>query len=121
MLHHTRRRLEAAGLRAAFVRADAQALPIHSATVDRVLLVTVLGEIPDRTSALVQILRVLRAGGLLCVSEQFPDPDFVTIATLRRELASAGFVEEETLGSLFYTSTWLKVTAPDAVPASRKT
>jgi len=109
MLLHVRRRLEAAGLRAAFLRADARALPLGSETVDHVLLVTVLGEIPDRASALAEISRVLRAGGRLSVSEQFPDPDFVTTRTLRRELAAAGFVEKDTRGWLFYTSTWAKV------------
>lgn len=108
MLDHTRRRLEAAGLHAAFVRADACALPLRSEAVDRVLLVTVLGEIPQRALALAGINRALRPGGLLCVSEQFPDPDFVTIRTLRRELSQAGFVEKETRGALFYTSVWLK-------------
>jgi ubiquinone/menaquinone biosynthesis C-methylase UbiE len=108
MLLHARRRLEASGLRAAFLRADARALPLGSETVDHVLLVTVLGEIPERASALAEISRVLRAGGRLSVSEQFPDPDFVTTRTLRRELAAAGFVEKETRGWLFYTSTWVR-------------
>ena len=108
MLHHTRRRLEASGHHAAFLRADARALPLASETVDQVLLVTVLGEIPDRASALAETNRVLRPGGRLCVSEQFPDPDFVTTSTLRRELTGAGFAEMETRGSLVYTSTWLK-------------
>jgi len=109
MLRHARRRLEASGLRATFLRADARALPLGPGTVDHVLLVTVLGEIPDRASALAEISRVLRAGGRLSVSEQFPDPDFVTTRTLRRELAAAGFVEKDTRGWLFYTSTWAKV------------
>jgi ubiquinone/menaquinone biosynthesis C-methylase UbiE len=108
MLLHTRRRVEASGFRAAFLRADARTLPLRSESVDHVLLVTVLGEIPDKWTALAEIHRVLRPGGQLSVSEQFPDPDFVTFRTLRRELAAAGLVERETRGWLLYTSTWTK-------------
>ena len=106
MLQHTRRRLQAAGLEAMFVQADACALPLRSASVDHVILITVLGEIPDRPAALADIGRILRPGGHLSVAEQFPDPDFVTRRTLRRQLSAAGFTEGKTRGWLFYTSTW---------------
>lgn len=106
MLRHTRERIERSNLSASFVRASAHALPLRSSSVDQVFLITVLGEIPDRAKALAEIKRVLRAGGRLSVSEQFPDPDFVTVRTLRRELVAAGFLEEKTQGWLFYTSTW---------------
>jgi ubiquinone/menaquinone biosynthesis C-methylase UbiE len=111
MLRHARRRLEAAGVAAHLVQADARALPLRSLCIDRVLLVTVLGEIPDRTRALAEMNRVLRQHGRLSVSEQFPDPEFVTPARLRRELSAAGFVEERTRGWLWHTSTWIKSTA----------
>ena len=114
MLEHARKRVEAAGERASFVRGDAAALPLRSGAIDHVLLVTVLGEIPDRAIALREIRRVLRVGGELSVSEQFPDPDFVTIRTLRRELTAAGFVERKTRGRLFYTSTWRVPARPPA-------
>ena len=106
MLRETRRRMEAAGLAADFVRADARRLPFRSASVDHAYLVTVLGEIPERDTALLEIKRVLRSGGHLSVSEQFPDPDFVTVRTLRRELGATGFTEEKTRGHGIYTSTW---------------
>lgn len=106
MLEHTRRRLAAAGLGAIFVRGDAASLPFLSGTVDHVLLITVLGEIPARAVALAEMRRVLRPEGTLCVGEQLPDPDFVTPGTLRRELRSAGFTEVGTRGWMFYSSTW---------------
>lgn len=106
MLYECRRRVEAAGLRADVVSADALRLPLRSASVDHVFLITVLGELPDRAAGLAEIRRVLRPGGSLSVSEQFPDPDFVTRGTLRRELGAAGFVEGSTRGLLWYTSTW---------------
>ena len=106
MLLHTRRRLEANGQRALLLQANACALPLPSGCVDHVFLITVLGEIPDRARALAEVRRVLRPGGRLSVSEQFPDPDFVTRRQLRRELPAAGFVEIRTKGRLVYTSTW---------------
>jgi len=106
MLEVTRGRVHVAGLRAHFVRANASALPLRPGSADHVFLVTVLGEIPDRPHALAEMKRVLRRGGRLSVCEQFPDPDFVTPASLRRDLSTAGFVEERTRGWLFYRSTW---------------
>ena len=109
MVEETRRRLVAASFgQAAFVQASAEHLPFAPKFFDRVLLVTVLGEIPDRGEALREIRRVLRPGGRLSVSEQLPDPDFVTPRALRRQLRAAGFVEEATHRHflLAYTSTW---------------
>jgi ubiquinone/menaquinone biosynthesis C-methylase UbiE len=107
MLLEARRRTSEAGqANVDFVTADATALPLRSNCVDHVFLIGVLGEIPDRAKALAEIRRVLRAEGRLSVSEQLPDPDFVTRRTLRGELRAAGFVEETTRGRLFYTSTW---------------
>jgi len=106
MLRHTREQVERHRLSASFVQANAHTLPLCTASVDHVFLITVLGEIPDRARALAEIKRVLRTGGRLSVSEQFPDPDFVTLGALRRELVAAGFVEEKSRGWLFYTSTW---------------
>jgi ubiquinone/menaquinone biosynthesis C-methylase UbiE len=110
MLLETRRRLQADQRTAHFVQASAVALPFVSASFDRVLLVTVLGEIPDRSRALQETHRILRSGGRLSVSEQLPDPDFVTLATLRRELRAAGFAEERTTRHLAiaYSSTWCR-------------
>lgn len=107
MLRELRTRfLEKAANQADLVQGDALNLPIRSKTVDHVLLITVLGELPNRREALREIHRVLRSGGRLSVSEQFPDPDFVTKGTLRRELSEIGFVEQDTRGRLVYASTW---------------
>jgi len=109
MLLETRRRLRGAGCeRAGCVEASAEDLPFLSGCFDHVLLVTVLGEIPDRSQALQEVRRVLRPGGRLSVSEQLPDPDFITPGALRRQLRAAGFVEETTRRHflLAYTSVW---------------
>jgi ubiquinone/menaquinone biosynthesis C-methylase UbiE len=107
MLRAVRTRLAAAGHGgAALVQASGLDLPVRSASLDRIFLIGVLGELPDRPRTISELRRVLRPGGRLSISEQFPDPDFVTKRTLRRELSGAGFREEATRGHLFYTSTW---------------
>lgn len=107
MLLATRDRLrQVPGCRADLVLADAAALPIRSHSVDRVVLIGVLGEFSDPDVVLSSIRRVLRTTGRLFVSEQLPDPDFVTRGKLRRELTRHGFIEESTRGRAFYTSMW---------------
>jgi ubiquinone/menaquinone biosynthesis C-methylase UbiE len=107
MLLEVRRRVRRSGRdNVDLIVANATAIPLGSASVDHVFLIGVLGEIPDRAGALCEFRRVLRPGGRLSVSEQLPDPDFVTKRTLRRELSAAGFVEHATRGHFFYTSTW---------------
>ena len=122
MLRETRRRMTAAGLAADFIQADASALPLRSASLDHTYLITVLGEVPDRATAIAEIKRVLRPGGRVSVSEQFPDPDFVTRRVLRRELQAAGFAEGSTKGRLVYTSTWSGAAPdrPEAIPRRAK-
>ncbi len=109
MLEAVRRRLAGrAPCRLLLVRADALRLPLRAGCADRAMLITVLGELPDRGRGLAEIHRVLRDGGRLSISEQLPDPDFIPLGTLRRELRAAGFAEERTRGRLSYASTWLK-------------
>jgi ubiquinone/menaquinone biosynthesis C-methylase UbiE len=107
MLLEVRRRARAARQNNLhLLRGDVRAVPLQPSSIDQVFLVGVLGEIPERARALDEIRRVLKPEGRLSVSEQMPDPDFVTKRSLRRALSAAGFVECSTRGHLFYTSTW---------------
>jgi ubiquinone/menaquinone biosynthesis C-methylase UbiE len=69
---------------------DAQALPYADDSFDAVVLITVLGEIPDQDRALSEVARVLRPGGRLVVGEMFFDPHVVTFGKLRERGARAG-------------------------------
>jgi ubiquinone/menaquinone biosynthesis C-methylase UbiE len=69
---------------------DAQALPYADNSFDAVVLITVLGEIPDQDRALGEIARVLRPGGRLIVGEMFFDPHVVPSGQLRERGARAG-------------------------------
>jgi ubiquinone/menaquinone biosynthesis C-methylase UbiE len=61
---------------------------------DVALLVTVLGEIPDKVAALREIRSALHGGGVLSVTEVLPDPHYQTLARVRALAAEAGLAEE---------------------------
>ena len=65
---------------------------------DRVLLVTVLGEIVNQKAALGEIFKGLKPGGILSVTELLPDPHFQSRKRVRRLAESAGFEVVEMLG-----------------------
>jgi ubiquinone/menaquinone biosynthesis C-methylase UbiE len=69
---------------------DAQALPYADESFDAVVLITVLGEIPDQDRALSEIARVLRPDGRLIVGEMFFDPHVVPAGKLRERGTRAG-------------------------------
>jgi len=67
---------------------------------DRAVLVTVLGEIPDREKALAEIFGALRPGGVLSVTEMWLDPDYQKDEDVRRLCSSAGFEFEARFSGL---------------------
>jgi SAM-dependent methyltransferase len=68
---------------------------------DRAVMVTVLGEIPDREAALLELSEALRPGGILLVEETIRDPHFQTHGTVTRLAGAAGFIEKEFSGNRF--------------------
>jgi ubiquinone/menaquinone biosynthesis C-methylase UbiE len=66
---------------------------------DRVLLVTVLGEIPDRKAAMEEIFASHSPGGLLSVTEVIADPHFQWRKNVIRLAESVGFVPREFFGN----------------------
>jgi len=55
---------------------SADNLPFPDRTFDRVFMVAVLGEIPDKHKAISEFKRVLKDDGLLAIGELLPDPDY---------------------------------------------
>jgi ubiquinone/menaquinone biosynthesis C-methylase UbiE len=96
MLHKLRRRL---GHRSpSLVCADASALPFRDRAFDRILLVSVLGEVPKRNHALSECARILSSDGAVLVAESVIDPDYVAPRTLVREAHAAGLVAIDRTG-----------------------
>ena len=60
---------------------------------DRSVLVTVLGEVPDREAALGEIFDALKPGGILSVTELIFDPHFQPRSRVERLARLAGFRE----------------------------
>lgn len=76
---------------------------------DRVLLVTVLGEIPDPQGALQEIYDALKPNGVLSITEIIFDPDFMRRSSVIRLAESVGFREVERFGNcLAYTLNFVK-------------
>jgi ubiquinone/menaquinone biosynthesis C-methylase UbiE len=81
--------------------ADVYELPFGAETFDAVVLLTVIGEIPQPQRALQEFHRVLKPGGLLAFSEMLTDPDYPLRRTLVRKAAAAGFHPRNRLGGFF--------------------
>jgi len=82
-------------------------LPLNN--FDRIVLVTVLGEIPEQLNALQEIYRALKPGGILSVTEFIFDPHFQRKATVQRLAQQAGLQEVACHGSWYaYTMQFKK-------------
>jgi ubiquinone/menaquinone biosynthesis C-methylase UbiE len=89
--------------------ASAYELPFLHNTFDRVFMVCVLGEIPDKEKALCEIKRVLKEDGLLAIGEFLPDPDYPRQKTVINWCHNAGFKAVDTYkGFLHYVITFKK-------------
>ncbi len=111
MIEQVVARIRAAGLRnvETYV-ASAYDLPLEDESMDVAFLITVLPEIPDRTRALDELHRILRPGGVLSITEEFYDPDYLFASETVRLVESAGFRLEQSFGSfLVYTLNFRKV------------
>lgn len=90
MLRMARERLhEAANVR--YANADASALPFRDGVFDAVLVVAVLGEIPDANRCVAELSRVVRTGAMVLFAETRRDSDFVPIEQLKDLVAPHGF------------------------------
>ena len=105
MLARVREKVQAAGLQnVEFMQAGLGEGKLFHTYYDRVVLVTVLGEIPDQAGALKEIYAVLKPGGILSVTEVIFDPHFQRREPVTRLAQAAGFKEKAFYGrSLAYT------------------
>jgi ubiquinone/menaquinone biosynthesis C-methylase UbiE len=95
-------------------RGDAQSLPYSGDSFDAVVLITVLGEIPDQERALKEVARVLKPGGRLIVGEMLFDPHVVTPGQLRERGERAGLSFARRIGGPLAFFARLEKAAADA-------
>ncbi|MCB0158448.1 MAG: methyltransferase domain-containing protein [Caldilineaceae bacterium] len=81
--------------------AGAYALPLPDASCDLAVVVATLGEIPDRYAAMLELRRVLKPGARLAVSEELPDPGYLSGRAVRTSAEEAGFRLKGKTGSFF--------------------
>jgi ubiquinone/menaquinone biosynthesis C-methylase UbiE len=105
MLSRTRQRAEVADLEnIEYLQASAGEGKLGQEQFDRALLVTVLGEIPDREAALREIFEALKPEGILSVTETMFDPHYQSRRSVTRLAEAVGFRERAFFGNrLAYT------------------
>jgi len=81
--------------------ASAYELPFTDDFFDLAYMVTVLMEIPDKRRALREVKRVLKPGGILAVTEYFPDPDYPFRSTVIKLGRREGFMLDDTQGNFW--------------------
>jgi uncharacterized protein len=113
MLISARHRAEAkAPPSLSFTQGNGLCLPFRGSAFDVVFLVTVLGEMPDASACLGEIWRTLRPGGLLSITEQPGDPDFMPLPKVEALAHQHGFALEASYGrGLHYTANFRKTSA----------
>jgi ubiquinone/menaquinone biosynthesis C-methylase UbiE len=101
MLRRTETRARAAGLtNITFLRLKLGEGTLGNDLFDRAVLVTVLGEIPDRRAALREIYGALKPGGILSITETIFDPHYRRRSAVLELVRAAGFIEKSFTGNL---------------------
>jgi len=99
MLEKAHHKIETAGLRnVGFTQGDAVDLPFDENEFDVVFLVAVLGKVSDKERCLDAIYRILKPSGLLSITEQPGDPDFLPLPVVRSLAEKQGFEFVESFG-----------------------
>jgi len=94
---------------------DATQPMVAEADFDLAFLATTLGEIPDRAAVLAQCFRGLKPGGVLSITEIFPDPHYQSRSTVKRLAEETGFRLQSIQGGWWlFTANFVK---PGATPS----
>jgi ubiquinone/menaquinone biosynthesis C-methylase UbiE len=102
VVERLRRRAEREGVTNLYPRVDdAYDLSFEDGSVDRVVAIACLPEIPEPVRALREFHRILKPDGLVCLSELLPDPDYPWRGTEKRWADEAGFELSEEFGNWF--------------------
>ncbi len=92
MLKKAIHRIKSAGLNnVSITQGDAADPPFKKNEFDVIFLVSVLGEISNKEKCLKNIYNILKPSGLLSITEQPGDPDFLPIPVVRSLAEKEGF------------------------------
>ena len=92
MLEKARHKIGSAGLHnVGFTQGDVVDLSFDENEFDIVFLVAVLGEVSDKEKYLDAIYRILKPSGLLSITEQPGDPDFLPLSVVHLLAEKQGF------------------------------
>lgn len=80
---------------------DVYNLSFENNSIDRILMITCLPEIPDPIKALKECKRVLKSEGIISLSELLSDPDYPRRKTEKRWAKEAGLELLESFGNFF--------------------
>lgn len=88
---------------------DATQPVVAEGSFDVSIIVTTLGEIPDRSAVLEQCFRALNPGGVLSTTEMLHDPHYQSRATVKRLAEEAGFrLQSVQGGAWLFTANFVK-------------
>jgi len=100
MIQRAQDRARAEGLKnIRFLRAGLGEGKLERNQFERAVLVSVLGEIPDREAALREIFGALKPGGILSVTETIFDPHFQRRTAVARLAVDIGFRQKDFFGN----------------------
>lgn len=110
MIEKVKRKVDSESLtNVKFLQTDLTQAQLKANYFDRVLLVTVLGEIPNRVAALQTIFHSLKPGGILSITEIIFDPHFQRRQRVMNLASPIGFKEQSFYGNgIAYTLNLVK-------------
>ncbi len=80
---------------------DAYNFSFKNESIDRVIAIACLPEIPEPIRALIEVYRILKPDGILSLSELAPDPDYPRRKTVKHWAQEAGFELIKEYGNWF--------------------
>lgn len=110
MLRKAKKRLEKRGLKNVdYYLCNGKSFDIKDETFDRIFMVAVLGEVENKHEYMAEFYRMLKAGGILSISELVGDADKMTSQSLRAfALASKFELSQQFESNASYTLNFIK-------------
>ncbi len=100
MLDYSKKRLEKRNINNVDYRlTDGDQLNLESNCFDRVVMVSVIGEVDNKAGYLKEIHRILKDDGILSISELAGDPDKISRSEMQSLVSAYGFEENAFFGN----------------------